>query len=223
MAKAKLTTYGKIFFGIILLVVLLILFTILPSQNNLPPKQSLTTTMTATTSTVVAPLAGRILVGFIDDFHKVAGIGTVTMLNLNVKEIDVRENNQTEWINIFSGSKTFDAIALSNQTAIVSDSNLLLKNYTQERVILGDSEIKVYNPSINIFNRTYSIYPDSNETIISYSFMPEQNKAAFLVFDLNIENSIVHRLEGYFISPQFTPSFSLLPVGAFPENAILIS
>jgi hypothetical protein len=219
MAKPKLTTSGKIFFGTIFLVVLLILFLTLSSQNNILPQQSTTSTSTTTTATQIT---GRILIGFKDDFRKVPVIGTVTMLNFNVKEVDVRENNQTQWIPVFVGSKTFDIIAFSNQTAIIADNTIPLKTYTQERVVLGNGEIKIYSPIINVFNRTYSLYPELNETALSYSFTLAQNEITFLVFDLSVENSINHRLEGYFLLPQFTLSSSIL-ITSSPENSVFIS
>jgi hypothetical protein len=227
MAKPKLTTSGKIFFGTILLVLLFIAFLNLPKQNKFLPQQSSTTTTILATATSTPPTStpatGRILIGFKDDFRRVAGIGTVTMLNLNIKQVYVRESNQTEWVPIFDGFKTFDIIALSNQTAIISDTFTLLKTYTQEKIVLGNGEIKVYNPTINIFNHTYSLSTESNETILSYSFTPAQGETVFLVFDLNVEKSIKHKLQGYFILPEFTPSSSLLPTVGSPENSIFIS
>lgn len=219
MRKPKLTASGKIFFGTIFLIVLFIVISTFASNSNVFSHPL--TTITSTTTTTISPATGRILIGFKDNFPKAIGIGTVTMLNLSVTEVSVRENNHTEWIPLFIGSKTFDIIQFSDKAAIIADTEIPLKNYTQERIVLGTGNIKVYNLVINIFNRTYSLYPDVSETILSFPFVPTTDGLTFLVFDLGIENSIKHRTEGYFISPQFNISSSIF--ATIPQDSVFIN
>lgn len=249
MKKIRLTTSGKIFFGIILFVLIAIFIaTFLKGPTKLmvnlycvpdcSAKQlpiGYTTLikgcyvnqtecqMAASTTTPIPENNGRLLIGIKDSVHKVQGIGTVKALNLNVTKIYVRENNQTDWINVFDGSKTFDIAALQNQTAIITDTNIPIKTYSQEKIVLGMGNITINSLIFNIYNRNYTLSQGTNETVLSYSFTPSSSATTILFFDLIVENSIRHTDMGYFLFPQFNMYSSTLLAGQQLENSIFIS
>lgn len=222
---AKITTSGKIFFGILALLAVILL-----ASSYLAPNP--TTTISTTTETSITQTStsgavqtsqnhGRIVIGFTNSVSKVARIGTATFLNVTIKQIYISENNQ-DWISVFNSSKTFNAISFANQTAVIADTNVPIKTYSQEKIVLGSGQIKIYSLLYNNFgNIAYTLLPGSNETIISYPFTPSQNETTFLVFDLN--GSITHTADGYVLSQQFTPSVSTFANGQQPSNSILIS
>lgn len=221
----KITTSGKIFIGIIALVIILLLASSYLTPN--PTTTTSTTTETSTTQTSTSGAAqtsqndGRIVIGFTNSVSKVAHIGTAVFLNVTVKQIYIGENNQ-DWISVFNDSKTFDAISFANQTAVIVDTNVPIKTYNQEKIVLGSGQIKIYSLIYNNFGRiAYTLLPGSNETVISYPFTPSQNETTFLVFDLN--GSITHTADGYVLSQQFTPSISTFANDQQPSNSILIS
>lgn len=243
----KLTSSGKIFFGIITFVVIVLIvskyqnstqiktfayclpeclptelpigYTTLTRNCYINQTECLISNQTANQNSNTAEVA----IGFKDSIHKVQGIGTVTMLHLNIMKIYVRENNQTNWVTLLDGSKIFDVATLDNQTAIVADISIPPAAYTQEKIVLGNSDIKINSITFNIFNRTYSLYSSSNGTVLSYTFAPVLNQKNVLIFDLIVENSIKHTADGYFIYPQFNTSFSTIPVDQQISNSIFIS
>lgn len=249
----KITTSGKIFFGIIILVAILFLISpYLQNPNNSPIMTNIycvpdcspqsvpiglptlvkgcfinqtecQTAAQSSTQPSASENKGRILIGFNDSIHKVPGIGSVTMLMLNVTQIYIRENNQTDWVSILDSPKNFDITTLNNQAAVVVDTTVPVKTYSQEKIILGSNQIKIYSLLFNIYNKTYTLIPDSNETLLSYSFTPSTNAATLLAFDLSVENSVKHTSDGYVLSPQFTPSVSTFANDQQPANSILIN
>lgn len=247
MKKVSITTSGKIFLGTIILVILLVVFGsyLQPSSNKLMTNIYCIPNCSAQQAVIGLPTLvkscyisqsecqsfrmnqsinnARIVIGFKDSIHKVQGIGTVTMLNLNLSQIYLRENNQTDWINVFDGSKNFDIASLQNQTAIVADRSVPMKTYTQEKIIFETGQIKVYSITFSLYNNTYALYPQTNETVLSYNFSTDQAISTYLIFDLSVENSIKHTADGYMLIPQFTVSYSNIPLGQQPANSIIIS
>ena len=251
MKKFKLTTNGKIFFGILAFVTIIIIFA---SYQKFPMQRPMTTIycipdctpkqvnvgvttlvkgcyinqtecQTASQQAVTPlPNDGTILIGFKDSVHNVPRVGSVTMLNLNVTKVYVRESNQTDWVPVFDGSKTFDVAALTNQSVFIASTKIPIREYTQEKVVLGIGTIKVFYPLYGLYGRiNYSLYPATNETIVAYSFSPTSDATIVLVFDLDVENSVTHSTDGYFLTPQFTVASSTVPNGQLPADSIFIS
>lgn len=250
MKKVRLTESGKIFFGIIIFVIIILLIaSYLNNQNQsnqnqtaipvtyaycipdcLPQALPIGYTTLArgcyinkTECQNAAQTASKVALGFRTDSYKVQGIGTVTMLDLNVTKIYVRENNQTEWITLFDGQKTFDLVSIQNQTAIISTTDLQPADYTQEKIVLGNGMIKIYSLAFNLYGNTnYTITPASNETVINYNFN-QSTGTTLLTFDLDLQNSIKHTVDGYLLYPQFNVSSSVFQGNQLPDNSILIS
>ena len=254
MKKFKLTTSGKIFFGLIAVVAVLIIVTSIPnlSQQSKPLvniyclpdclqqqvsvgvptlikscflNQSTCEQASLQTNTQTQPPStdARILVGFTDSVHNVPRVGMVTMLDFNVTKVFLKESNQTDWITVFDGSKTFDVATLSGQTAIIADTRIPLGNYTEEKIVLGMGSIKVYSLLFNIYNKTYDLKPGTNQTVVSYSFSPTQDTSTVLTFDLNVESSVTHTVDGYWLTPQFNISSLAIPNSQQPSDSIFIS
>jgi hypothetical protein len=247
----KITTSGKIFIGIIALVIILLIassYFQIPNGTKLTtniycvPDCSLQTVPIGVATLIKGCFInqtecqagqtasqtennGRILIGIKNSnisIYKIAHSGSITMLNLTIKQIYIRENNQTDWVNVFNGSKTFDIAALANQSAVVVDTIVPVKIYTQEKIVLGNGQIKIYSLLYNNFGKIpYPLLPGSNETVVSFPFTPAQNETSFLIFDLS--GDITHTADGYILTSQFAPSVSTLPNGQQPENSILIS
>jgi hypothetical protein len=246
----KITASGKIFVGIIVLVIILLIassYLQIPYGSKLTmniyciPDCSLQTipigvgTLEGCFSSQTQCQAeqtagqtesnGRILIGIKNSntsIYKIAHSGSITMMNLTIKQIYIRENNQTDWINVFNGSKTFDVAALANQTGVIADTTIPVKTYSQEKIVLGVGQIKIYSLLYNNFGKTpYPLLPGSNETVVSFPFTPAQNETSFLIFDFS--GDVTHTADGYILASQFAPSVSTLPNGQQPENSILIS
>lgn len=248
----KVTTSGKIFLGIIALVIILLLasaFLQNPSGSKLTTNiycvldcslqtvpigvatliqgcfVNQTQCQIAAQTPSQAENNGTIMIGFTNSnnsIYKIAHSGSIPFLNFTIQQIYIRENNQTDWINVFNGSKTFDMSSLANQSAIIADINISIKTYTQEKIVLGTGQIKIYSLLYNNFGKTaYPLIPGTNETVLSYQFIPAQNETTFLVFDFS--GDITHTADGYILTPYFAPSVSTLPNGQQPENSILIS
>jgi c-di-AMP phosphodiesterase-like protein len=249
--SVKITTSGKIFLGIIAFVIIL-LFASFYLQNPSGSKLTTSIYCVPDCSSQTVPIGvatlikgcfinqtecqaeqtasqtesnGRILIGIKNSntsIYKIAHSGSVTMLNLTIKQIYIRENNQTDWINVFNGSKTFNATNLGNRTAVIADTIVPIKTYSQEKIVLGVGQIKIYSLIYNNFGKiAYPLLPGSNETIVSFPFTPAQNETSFLIFDFS--GDITHTADGYILTSQFVPSVSTLPNGQQPENSILIS
>lgn len=244
--KITLTTSGKIFFAAIAFVVIIFVLTSVQPTNQqrttyiycVPDcvQQSVpigTTTLVrgcfinqtecqiASSETSQAENNSEIFVGFADSFHKIPGVGTATMLDLNVTKVYIRENNQTDWITLFDGAKAFDIVGLDNQSAIIANATLPVKIYTQEKVVLGNGNVKIYSLTFGIYNKTYLLHSGVNETVTSYSFTPSPK--TLLLFDLVVENSVQHTADGYFIYPQFNVSSLTILNDNQLSNSIFVS
>ncbi len=242
---AKITTSGKVFLGILALLAILLLASSYLTPNPKPTTNiycapdcapqtvpiglptlakgcfiNQTECQTAQASGQIQN-DGRIVVGFTNSVSKVAHIGSARLLNVTVKQIYIRENNQ-DWISVFDGSKTFHAISLANRTAVVVDTNIPIKTYDQEKIIFGSGQIKIYSLLYNNFgNIAYTLLPGSNETVLLNQFTPSQSETTFLVFNLNGE--ITHTADGYVLPQNFTFSNSTFSNDQQPSNSILIS
>jgi len=249
MKKVRLTTSGKVFFCIVILLAILLLFTSLPKKSiSIPLNVSIfcspdcslqqipvgynTLAAGCFTNQTECQLSSQkpqnaenestILVGFNDSIHKVPGIGTVTMLQLNVTQIYLKSTDQY-WIPVLNASKTFDIANLQNETAIVANVNLPTSNYSQEKIIFGAGQIKIDSIFFDIYNQTYNMNPISNETVFGYNFSTSQDATTLLTFDLSVENSVMHTDDGYVLDPHLNiSSYNLLP-GQQPESSIFIN
>ena len=244
--KIRLTTSGKIFFAAIAFVVIIFLLTSVKPANQqrttyiycAPDCVQLSVPIGATTlvrgcfinqteckiassNTRQTENNSEIFVGFADSLHKIPGVGTVTMLDLNVTKVYMRESNQTDWITLFDGTKTFDIAELNNQSVIIANATLPVKTYTQEKVVLGNGEVKIYSLTFGFYNKTYLLHPGVNETVTSYTFTPSPR--TLLLFDLIVENSVQHTADGYFIYPQFNVSSLSISNDSQLPNSIFIS
>ena len=248
MKKIRLTANGKIFFGILVLVLIVIFLT---SYQKIPTQITTyvyctpdcaprsfpigTTTLIRgcyinqtecliANSSQVTVSASNLKIGIKKSTNKVPGIGTITMLNLNITQIYIRESNQSSWIPLLTKPKIFDIASLSNQTAVIGDIGPNAGNYTQEKIILGHGNITIYSLIFNIYNRTYDINPGTNATVLNYTFSTtlDLTQTTFLVFDLSTEKSIKHTADGYFLYPEFLVSSSTF-TGNQPENSVFIS
>jgi len=245
----KLSTIGKIFFGILAFVIIIFIassflktpilvktVSVYCTPDCSPKELPIGSTTLARgcylnqteCQSAAQPLSqnssgAEVLVGFKDSIHKVQGIGTIEMLHLNVTKVYVRENNQTDWIPLLNDQKSFDIVTLNNQTAIVADMNVAPATYTQEKIVLGNGDVKINSITFSIFNRTYSLYPSSNETLLSYPFTSVTNQKNVLIFDLIVENSIKHTADGYFLYPQFNISSFSIPSDQQLQDSIVIN
>jgi hypothetical protein len=167
---------------------------------------------------------GELIVAVKDDAKKLSRIGTVYNLYLTVNSVEAHfvgedENATGEWIVLFSGNKTFDLLQFTNVSAIIGDQQLAAGKYTQIRLNLSDSSIKIYNLDLSIFNKTYPLKVSSKELKLVHNFDIEQNKTTVLTLDFDVEQSVKKEGLNYVLRPTVKILEESLPKGQKPTNS----
>lgn len=145
-----------------------------------------------------APSTGTVIVLVKDVPHKLPGLGTVTALNLTIKTVEVHSTaNETGWITVFNGTKSFDLLEYTDVRAIIGEKELASGKYTQIRLGMIDGSIKIYNIDMNVFNKTYTLLVPSKELKLNHPFTIEENKTLALVLDFDVEGSVTRTADGY--------------------------
>lgn len=181
-----------------------------------------------TTTTTTVPVAkGSLIVAIKDISHKLSQIGTVYTLNLTINSVEVHfvgasENATDQWIVLFSGTKTFDLLQYTDVRAIIGEQELTTGKYTQIRLNLSDSTIKVYNPIMYIFNKTFPLKVPSKELKLIYNFNIEQNKTTVLTLDFDVEKSVEKTDQGYILKPTVKILEESLAKGRRPTNSTTV-
>jgi hypothetical protein len=192
---------------------------LLASYTPILPEASTTTTTTAP-----LPAKGSLIVAVKDASHKLSRIGTVYALNLTINSIEAHfvgtsENATGQWIVLFSGEKTFDLLQYTDVRAIVGEQELSPGKYTQIRLNLSDSTIKIYNSDMYIYNKTYPLKVPSKELKLVRNFNIEQNKTTVLTLDFDIEQSLEKTDQGYILKPTINVLEESLTKGQRPTNS----
>lgn len=191
-----------------------------------PTPPGATTTTIATTTTLL-PAKGDLIVAVKDVFHRVSQVGTVYALDLTINSVEAHfigadENATGQWIVLFSGEKTLDLLQYTDVRAIVGEQELTPGKYTEIRLNLSDSTIKVYNPAMYIYNKTFPLKVPSKELKLIRNFNIEQNKTVVLTLDFNVEQSVKKTDQGYILSPTVAILEEKLPKGQRPTNSTAV-
>jgi hypothetical protein len=212
---------------LIIVLVFIAVFGLLLNQQYKPTPVIPTTT--TTTTPVLPPITtGNLIIAVKDVPQKVPRLGTVTALELNITKIEVHEagenetNETTGWTTVFEGAKILDLIQFTDVIAIVGQKELDAGKYTQIRLILSDSSVKIYSLSLNIYNRTYPLKVPSKELKLVHSFEIQVNKTLALTLDFDIEKSLDRTSEGYTLKPTVKILEQTLDKGKKPENSKII-
>jgi len=169
---------------------------------------------------------GELIVAVKDVPQKLQQIGTIYSLYLTVNSVEAHfvgqnetGNSTGEWVVLFSGNKTFDLLQYSNISAIVGDEQLATGKYTQIRLNLSDSSIKIYNLYMSIFNKTYPLRVPSKELKLIHNFYIEQNKTVVLTLDFDVGQSVGKEGLNYILRPTVKILEEGLPKGQKPVNS----
>lgn len=194
------------------------------------PTTTTTTSVITTTTTQTPPvISGDLLVSVKDVPQRVSRIGTVTALELKITKIEIHEagknetNDTTGWVTIFEGTKTVDLIQYTDAIAIVGQKELDPGKYTQIRLMLDDSSIKIYNMYIEIYNKTFSLKVPSKELKLVHPFEIQANKTLSLILDFDIEGSLDREPPStYILKPVVKISEEILLKGQKPDKSKII-
>lgn len=182
---------------------------------------------TTTTTTIPLPTKGSLIIAVKDVPRKLSQIGTVYALNLTINSIEAHfvgtdENVTGQWIVLFSGEKTFDLLQYTDVKAIISERELVTGKYTQIRLNLSDSTIKIYNLAMYIYNKTYPLKVPSKELKLMHNFNIESNKTKVLTLDFDVEQSLQKTDQGYTLRPTVKILEESLPKGQKPTNSTTV-
>lgn len=167
-----------------------------------------------------APSTGTLIVLVKDRQYKLPGLGTVTALNLTIKTVEVHSAaNETGWITVFNGTKSFDLLVYTDVRAIIGEKELVSGKYTQIRLGMVDGSIKIYNIDMNVFNKTYTLLVPSKELKLNHPFTIEENKTLALVLDFDVEKSVTRTADGYTLKSVIGILEEKLEKGEKPANS----
>jgi hypothetical protein len=178
--------------------------------------------------TIIPVEKGGLIIAVKDASKKLPQIGTVTGLNLTINSVEVHfvgkdENvtgNETgKWIVFSSDTKTIDLLRYTDIRAIIGEQELAVGKYTQIRLNLSDSEIKIYNLNMGIYNKTYPLKVPSKELKLVHNFNIEQNKTSVLTLDFDLEQSLKKTDQGYILSPTVKILEESVETGQKPANS----
>jgi len=180
-----------------------------------------------TTTTTSLPAKGGLIIAVKDVSHKLPRIGTVYALNLTINSVEVHfvganENATGQWIVLFSGEKTLDLLQYTDVIAIISEQELTPGKYTQIRLNLSDSTIKIYNLAMYIYNKTFPLKVPSKELKLIHNFNIEQNKTVVLTLDFDVEQSVEKIGLDYTLRPTVKILEQSLPKGQKPTNSTMV-
>lgn len=170
-----------------------------------------------------APSAGTLIVLVKDKPYKLPGLGTVTALNLTIKTVEVHSaGNETGWIEIFNGTKSFDLLEYTDVRAIIGEKVLDVGKYTQIRLGMVDGRIKIYNIDMSVYNKTYILLVPSKELKLNHPFTVEENKTLVLVLDFDVEKSVTRTADGYTLKPVINILEEKMEKGQRPANSKIV-
>lgn len=165
-----------------------------------------------TTTTTQLPTTGKLAISIKDVPRKISGLGNVTGLNLSISSIDVHkgEGNDTNdtnytsgWITVIANITKFNLLDYQQVANSVGIKDLDVGKYTQIRLNLQDSEIKIYYfwGDVLINNKSYPLIVPSKEIKLIHPFTIEAGKTLSLTLDFDVEHSVVHEADGYKLKP----------------------
>jgi hypothetical protein len=220
------STPKSVQFLIVFLVAIVIVGFFLTQQYKIAPPISPTTTTTTQTPPPVTK--GDLVIVVKDVPQKVQRLGTVTALELNITKIEVHmtgsneTNETTGWITVFEGIKTLDLLQFTDVVAIVGEKELEPGKYTQIRMILSDSSIKIYNADMSIFNKTFPLKVPSKELKLVHNFEVQKDKTLVLTLDFDVGQSLDKTSDGYLLKPTVKILEEILDKGKKPQNSKII-
>lgn len=215
---------------LVLILVVAALFLLTSAKIPVPPILTTTTmhtTTTVPTTTTIPITKGSLIIAVKDASRKLPQIGTIYALNLTVNTIEAHfvgtdENATGQWIVLFSGTKTLDLLQYTDVRAIIGEQELNSGKYTQIRLNLSESTIKVYNLDMYIYNKTYPLKVPDKELKLTHNFNIEQNKTTVLTLDFDVEQSLKKTDQGYILRPTVKILEESLPKGQRPANSTTV-
>jgi hypothetical protein len=210
---------------IILIGATIILVTFLLSSYK--PITPQTATTTVATTTTLLPVKGELIIAVKDVFHKIPVVGTVYALEMTINSVEVHfvgedESATGKWVSLFSGTKTLDLLKYTEVRAIIGYQELAPGKYTQIRLNISNSTIKVYNPWMHVYNKTYDLKVPSKELKIVHNFDVEANKTLVLTLDFDLEQSVHKTDQGYIFTPTVRVLEEKLLKGLRPTNSTIV-
>lgn len=171
-----------------------------------------TTTTTPPTTLTTAPTVatGTLLIGVKDAKYRLPGGNDIVGLNVTITKVEVHkatenetENETQSWLTVYEGSKTVDLIKYNETIAIIAQNDLDAGKYTQIRLYINESKVKITNIFQYIYNKVYdvTIKNEDKPFKIIHPFTIEAGQTLTLTFDFDIENCVKKDAEGYKLKP----------------------
>jgi hypothetical protein len=174
----------------------------------IPPIAVTTTIVTPTTTEVTTPSVGTLLIGVKDAKHRLAGGNDITGLNITITKVEVHKSTENEtdesgWSTVYEGGKIVDLVKYEDSTAIIAQKDLDAGKYTQIRLYINRSRIKITNVFQQIYNKSYdvTIKNEDKPFKIIHPFTIEAGKTLTLTFDFDVDKSVTKDAEGYKLKP----------------------
>lgn len=171
-----------------------------------PVSPPVATTTTTTTTPVIT--TGTLLIGVKDAKYRMSGGNDIVGLNITITKIEVHvdtgnETDESGWLIVYEGSKTVDLIKYNDTIAILSQKDLDAGKYTQIRLYINESNIKITNIFQQFYNKVYPvIIKDENKPFkVVHPFSIEAGQTLTLTLDFDIANSVTKDAEGYKLKP----------------------
>jgi len=172
------------------------------------PPVPTTTPIVATTTTTPVITTGTLLIGVKDAKHRLPGGNDIIGLNITITKVEVHmatenETDESGWLTIYEGSKTLDLIKYNETTAIISRNDLDAGKYTQIRLYINDSNIKITNIFQQFYNKVYPVIIKNEDKPfkVVHPFSIEAGKTLTLTLDFDVDNSVTKDSEGYKLKP----------------------
>jgi len=177
-----------------LFVAMILILAAFVAYSSIKPQVQAPVMTTTTTTEPPKPITGNLVIAIKDGGIKLIGLGTATSLIVNIKSVDisdgvVNETNST-WVNVYSGSKSFDIIKYQNSSAIIVEKEFDPSSYHKVKFQFNDSEIKLYYYEIGLYNKTYPLIV-TPEVTLPVDFSIDSGKKTVLTFDFDIPQSVV--------------------------------
>jgi hypothetical protein len=154
---------------------------------------------------ITAPAGQSTLVIAVKDAPKTTDIGTITSLNLNIREVSVHRAsaNQTApetdeemeatesddsdtagWIVVVSQPRTVDLMRLTNVSEVIGQKEMEAGRYTQIR-------LKIDSGTITVDGKEHNLAVPGGVLKLNRGFVLKPDETLKLTLDFNVERSII--------------------------------
>jgi len=141
-----------------------------------------------TANITAQPTTGTFSLYMKDVIQNIPGYGKVTGMNLTVESVQVYYD---KWVPLTNEAHTFDVIGLgADEKELLFSGMVDAGDYSKIKVVLGDSNIKMYNYNMTVWNKTYPLTPDPAEVTIDAAFTVSGGEETSLTLDLDVPSSV---------------------------------